>query len=147
MYRSFDVIVHGVNCMCVQKKGIAKQMAAIFGTNDPVRYPMEDPIFRGDINKLGTIESFLNVEFNVIVVNAYTQYRYGTNEDGSPALDYSALLLCLKKINHIFKGKHVGMPKIGAGLGGGHWDTISRMIKKYLTNCDVTIIEYEDKGY
>jgi hypothetical protein len=31
-------------------------------------------------------------------------------------LDYEALALCLRKINHTFKGKHVGLPQIGCGI-------------------------------
>jgi O-acetyl-ADP-ribose deacetylase (regulator of RNase III) len=33
----------------------------------------------------------------------------------------------------------VGFPKIGAGLGGGDWDTIARIIEDTFEGYDVTI--------
>jgi len=36
----------------------------------------------------------------------------------------------MRKINHIFAGKHIGLPLIGAGLAGGDWDRIRVIIKK-----------------
>ena len=57
----------------------------------------------------------------LVVVNSYTQYNYGKNHtDGvSKPLDYEALTMCMRKINHTFKGKRIGLPQIGAGLAGG----------------------------
>ena len=49
---SFDVIAHGTNCFCLQGAGIAKQMSNVFDTNNPDKYPLELPIFKGNINKL-----------------------------------------------------------------------------------------------
>lgn len=120
---------------------------------------------RGDIRKLGNIEYQtkvlaqmeegdliampLNNVFEVtspqlIVVNAYTQYNYGKNHaDGDAApVDYAAIILCMRKINHTFKGKHIGLPKIGSGLAGGSWILIERIIKDELKDCDVTIVNY-----
>lgn len=52
----FDVIGHGCNCFCVQKAGIAKQMVKHFGTDYKNGFfTPEDEMYRGDINKLGTI--------------------------------------------------------------------------------------------
>lgn len=95
--------------------------------------------------KEGTLkDSWIMAKENLIVVNAYTQYNYGRNhEDGDTApVDLSAIVMCMKKINHIFKGKHIGLPKIGSGLGGGSWETIEQLIKTQLKDCDVTIVNY-----
>ena len=76
------------------------------------------------------------------VVNAYTQYYYGKNHpDGiNKPLDYEALTLCLRKMNHIFKGKHIGLPGlIGCGLAGGDKNKVKSIIKKELKDCNVTI--------
>lgn len=136
----FDVIAHGVNCFCKQKSGLAPQMVKAFGTDT---FRLEGSKFIGDIKKLGNID-YMEYEIKMsgairedytgvvthdlgvplTVVNAYTQYRYGRNHsdgDKNP-LNYSALSLCMQKINHIFAGKHIGLPKIGAGLAGGDWD-------------------------
>lgn len=142
----FDVIVHGCNCMCTQGAGIAVRMRNEFGTD---KYHMENPIFKGDINKLGNIEYEYKTLSgrNVAIVNAYTQYKYGPNHPDGDAqpLSYEALIMCLRKINYVFAGKEIGLPQIGAGLAGGDWDLISPIIKKELKDCSTTIVIYKNK--
>lgn len=143
----FDVIAHGCNCFCVMSAGIAPQMALAFGCH---LFPMEDKSTAGDINKLGQIDwKVLNLtggtnefdffEFDLAVINLYSQY---TPNVRLKPLDYEALALGLRKINHIFKGKRVGLPLIGAGLAGGTWTLIKNTIKKELKDCDVTIVRW-----
>lgn len=158
--RMFDVIAHGVNCFCVQGAGLAPKMVKAFQTNT---FPMEAPLLKGDIGKLGNIEykhfdlkegkaipieifTYQN-EYDLTVVNAYTQYNYGSNHsDGDKKpIDYNALALCLKKINHIFRGRRVGLPLIGGGLAGGDAEIIKRLIKKIMKNCDTTLVLFEQK--
>lgn len=141
----FDVIAHGCNCFCTMQSGIAPQMARAFGCDG---YPMEDLNLRGDINKLGMIEyksqlvaSSVHKEFTKLyIVNAYTQYEPRV---AIKPLDYEALTLCMRKINHIFAGQHVGLPKIGAGLAGGDWERIKQIIQTEFTKCDVTVVNYK----
>jgi O-acetyl-ADP-ribose deacetylase (regulator of RNase III) len=45
-------------------------------------------------------------------------------------------------MNRIFAGKHIGLPKIGAGIGGGDWGAIESAIKNNLRSCDVTIVTF-----
>lgn len=166
--RKFDVIAHGCNCFCTMGAGIAPQMASSFGCHC---YPLEDVLHKGDINKLGQIdymtlywlpEEVVNENYtkgsftfrikdfdpppdhiaSMAIVNAYTQYRYGSNHaDGiAKPFDKDAFTLCMRKINHIFKGKHIGLPRIGAGLAGGNWLEIKEIIKTELKDCDVTIV-------
>ena len=155
----FDVITHGCNCMCQMGAGIAPQMANAFGCND---FKMEGNEYRGDINKLGTIDWepkwFENNRWvtypdeggkwathQLYVVNSYTQFKYGTNHvDGvSKPLDYEALTMCMRKINYEFKGKHIGLPKIGAGLAGGDWNRIKQIIQTELKDMKVSIVIYK----
>jgi O-acetyl-ADP-ribose deacetylase (regulator of RNase III) len=123
---------------------------------------------RGNINKLGTIdwqEQYIWFKHPmskdpvamghrtvgqpdtkpIIVVNAYTQYHYGRNHaDGvSNPFDYEAFTMCMRKMNRIFTGKHIGMPKIGAGLAGGNWNRIEHIINTELRDCAVTIVNYK----
>jgi O-acetyl-ADP-ribose deacetylase (regulator of RNase III) len=104
------------------------------------------------MTKLGNIESYAWFVFDeegnrrrLEVVNAYTQYRYGRNhEDGDKnPVDYAAIEMCMKKINYRFKGKHIGLPKIGAGLAGGDWDLIEAIIGRELKDMTVTIVNYK----
>ena len=154
----FDVIVHGCNCMSTMKSGIAPQMAKAFGCDS---FEMEK--WGPTIKKLGNIdyetlyweddkywtkypdEDGKWVSSKLTVVNSYTQYKYGRNhKDGDRApFDYEAFTICMRKINHIFKGNHIGMPKIGAGLAGGNWNRIEHIINTELRDCEVTIVNYK----
>jgi O-acetyl-ADP-ribose deacetylase (regulator of RNase III) len=143
----FDVIGHGCNCFCAMSAGIAPQMATAFGCN---KFPMEDKSTSGDINKLGQIDwkvltltggssEFDFFEFDLVVVNIYSQY---TPNVAMKPLDYEALTLGLRKINHIFKGKRVGLPLIGGGLAGGEWSRIKEIIQTELKDCEITIVKW-----
>lgn len=155
----FDVIVHGCNCFCTMSSGIAVSMKNTFNCD---KFLKESLKYKGDINKLGTIDfneivssksiatqntylgKLIDVEYfpSIIVINAYTQFNYYKNHiDGKP-IDYEALTLCLRKINHIFSGKHIGLPQIGCGLAGGDWGIVKKIIKKELFNCKVTVVIY-----
>lgn len=151
----FDVIAHGCNCFCTMGAGIAVAMKNTFKCNT---FDLEDPHLKGDINKLGNIDyeyftdkidhirksnpnDLYTDDVLVVVVNAYTQYYYGRNSPGcNQPLDYSALTLCLRKINHIFKGKHIGLPQIGCGLAGGDWNLVKEIIQKELCDMNITIV-------
>lgn len=157
---TFEVITHGCNCHCTMGAGIAPQMAKAFGCD---RFDMEGEEHKGDINKLGTIDYELlyfsnwdkkfqkypddgdKVLYKLYVVNSYTQYNYGANHADGVArpLDYDALTLCLRKINFRFKGKHIGLPQIGAGLAGGNWNRIKSIIQQELKDCKVTVVIYK----
>lgn len=150
----FDVIAHGCNCRSTMGAGIAPHMARNFGCD---KFEMET--WGPTIEKLGCIdyETFvigknaiwsltdadnkLN-EPELTVVNAYTQNNYGANhKDGvTKPVDYEAITMCMRKMNVIFKGKHIGLPKIGAGLAGGNWDRIKNIIQTELIDCKVTIV-------
>lgn len=151
----FDVIAHGCNCFCTQKSGIAKQMVKEFDTDS---YNLELN-GKGDCNKLGQIDykkiyeekeyfggkwvyypdekEFMTGK-SLIIVNCYTQYKYGTDKN---YLDYEALTLCMRKINHIFKGKKIGLPWIGCGLAGGDKNKVLDIFVKELMDVDLTIVE------
>jgi O-acetyl-ADP-ribose deacetylase (regulator of RNase III) len=154
---TFDVITHGCNCFSKMGAGIAPQMAKAFKCDT---YELE--LQGKDINKLGQIDyktlvlgkgSIWIDEYNsntlgepeLTVVNSYTQYSYGRNhKDGvKNPLDYEALTVCLRKINSIFKGKHIGLPKIGCGLAGGNWEIVKKIINKELKDCKVTVVIYK----
>lgn len=136
----FDVIAHGCNCFCTMGAGIAPQMARTFGAN---HFRLERRSYEGDYNKLGQID--WDNTMRPTVVNAYTQYGFGRNHSNGTdiPLDYDALTLCMRKINHQFKDKHIGLPQIGCGLAGGDWNRVSQIIEKELKDCTVTIVIYQ----
>jgi len=153
----FDVIAHGCNCLSTMGAGIAPQMAKAFGAD---KFEME--MWGPTIEKLGNIDYRTLVlgehaiwsldeaknnrnEPELTVVNAYTQNMYGRNHSDGVLVpfDYEAFTICMRKMNHVFKGKHIGLPKIGAGLAGGNWNRIFEIIKYSLRDCDVTIVNYK----
>ena len=155
----FDVITHGCNCFCTMGAGIAVPMKENFWCDE---FPMEAPEYKGDINKLGNIDfkcitdkgDHLRIsnpndlcvnDVLVTVVNSYTQYHYGKNHlDGAKnPVDYEAITMCMRKINHTFKGEKIGLPMIGAGLAGGNWFVIEKIIKEELKDMDITIVRYK----
>ncbi|MDB5282167.1 MAG: putative phosphatase [Bacteroidota bacterium] len=132
--KRFDVIAHGVNCFCKMRSGIAKQVVQFF----PEAQQIDLSTIEGDRGKMGTINFTSNT--NPIVVNAYTQYMYGTD---NMKCDYDALRNCMKAIKTTFSGKKIGLPQIGAGLAGGDWNIIKQIIIDELSDEDVTIVYWE----
>jgi len=141
----FDVITHGCNCMSNMGAGIAVPMNFTF---DVSQFPMElqgpSPLKLGNIDYVvktftGGTSEFDFFEFDMAVVNSYTQNRPGIR---FKPLDYEALTLCMRKINHTFKGKHIGLPYvIGAGLAGGDKKRIKEIIKTELKDCKITLVK------
>lgn len=151
----FDVIAHGCNCFCTMKRGIAPQMAEAFDVQNEKIFTLEAYNKKGDINKLGQIEiGYFNLKDEslcnrllehekkdiIAIINAYTQYNWSTE---TKPFDYEAFWLCMRKINHIFKGKHIGLPQIGSHLAGGDWEIIEQIIKKELKDMKITIVKYK----
>jgi len=135
----FDIIAHGCNCFCTMNSGIAKTIKETFES----AYFADQKTKRGNYNKLGNITlgnyELTNNKF-LTILNCYTQYNYGTDE---VHLNYIALAMCLNKINFFYKGKKIGLPVIGCGLGGGDWNIVKEIIKKELTDLDVTIVKFK----
>lgn len=141
----FDVIVQGCNCFNTQGAGIALTFNKLFNT---LNFPMELS-GKGDINKLGCIDyksTFFDCDdcdifLEICVVNAYTQYHYG-GKYGEVLADYDAIRLVMRKLNHEFKGKRIGLPFIGAGLAKGDPITIKAIMDEELSDVDATLVIY-----
>ena len=135
---AFDVIVHGCNCFCTMGAGIAKGVAARF----PQALEADRQTSKGDRTKLGTC-SFAEIETphgKLTVVNAYTQFHYRGRGDKA---DYEAIRACMHWLAGHFDQARIGLPKIGAGLAGGDWPRIERIITQELAGRDVTVVEYQ----
>lgn len=139
----FDVIVHGCNCFNVMNAGLAKQIKHQF----PEAWEADQCTVRGDITKLGNF-SFATIELDkgktrihmgktLDIINAYIQFNYGLEK---VHIDYEALTLCMRKINHLYKGQSIGLPKIGSGLAQGDWNKIKDIIKTELKDMRVTLV-------
>lgn len=136
LQHKFDVIVHGCNCFCIMGAGIARQIKEIF----PEAYLADRKTTPGDIKKLGCYSRAKSSPQlgNITVINAYTQYNYNKY---STAIVYIAVKKVFEKINQDFKGKKIGIPKIGTGLAGGDWKQISNIIEKATPDLDITVVK------
>lgn len=148
---NFDIIIHGCNCFNTMGAGIAKQIKNKY----PKVYEADLKTSRGDIKKLGTIE-FIPVKKDPIawIVNAYTQFKYN-GKPNSILVDYEDIRKCFKSMKHRVNVYHkfhsdipflrIGYPMIGAGLAGGDWEVISKIIDEELEGLNHTLVIY-DKG-
>ena len=134
----FDVIIHGCNCFCTMGAGIAAQIAKQY----PEAATADLRTETGSRDKLGTISSatIVRERTTFIIVNAYTQFHWG-RKHGIP-LDYSAVRSCFKKIKELFSEKRIGYPAIGAGLAGGKWPIIKKIIDEELEGENHTFVEW-----
>jgi len=129
----FDVIGHGCNCFLNMNAGIAKSIKEAF----PEVYSADWTTRKGDRKKLGTASYVDYGDF--VVLNLYTQFDYG------PGLraDYDAIRKCMKYIKNRYSGRKIGLPMIGAGLAGGDWNIISKIIEEELEDEDVTVVRFK----
>lgn len=140
-----NVIAHGCNCMNTMKSGIAPKIASAF----PEAFAADQMTTRGSRGKLGTLSSAFSKN-GLLVYNLYSQYTFTGRKEGRMDLDYWALRSALMgmavslhaKCRVLDMSTHnlkIGLPKIGAGLAGGDWNIIYRMIEGCLQDFDVTI--------
>ena len=146
----FDVIVHGCNCFHTMGGGIARQLASKY----PQVLKADKQTEYGDRDKLGSYTSaYVEVDSNVFtVVNVYSQYKWSS---GSDVFEYDAFQKFLNNQVEFLgyynpsslRKKRIGFPMIGAGLAGGDWSRISKMIEKFSEDvasyADVTVVEYQ----
>lgn len=138
----FNVIIHGCNCFNTMRSGVAKQIVQKY----PEAKEADNLTKKGDESKLGDISvGAVRIGENpLFIVNAYTQYNFG--KDGTRYASYNAIREALKRTADVLlKGNEykVGLPQIGAGLGGGDWDIIEKIIRDELRDYDVTVITYK----
>ena len=132
----FDVIIHGCNCFNTMGSGIAKQIKDRY----PAVYEQDYLTVKGDISKLGgfTWKAVSQPKgWWFVIINAYTQYHYGR---GQIHVDYEAIRKVFGVIAEKYNYARIGYPKIGAGLAGGDWNIISKIIDEELINCDHTLV-------
>lgn len=133
----FDVLIHGCNCFNVMSKGFAKSIKELY----PIAYQRDCFTQKGDYNKLGWFTfvktpNHINGK-SITIINAYTQYQYWGKKE---LADVFAIRECFRKIKIQFSGSRFVYPKIGAGLAGGDWEVISKIIDTELFNEDTTLV-------
>ena len=94
---AFDVMIHGANCWCRMKSGIAGEIAQKI----PGAVKADNTSKAGNINKLGTFTLWEHPN-SQIIFNAYTQYNYG-REPNQLYFSYDAFRKSLQAINQSLK--------------------------------------------
>ena len=131
----FDVIVHGCNCFCSMGGGIARTVKAVF----PAAFEADCETVPGDREKLGTctVADCPTESGTVTMVNAYTQYDYA---GPGVLVNYEALTRGLQWVAKTYPNQRIGLPKIGAGLAGGDWARIQKIIETALAHTEYTVV-------
>lgn len=122
--KEFQVFAHGCNCFCTMGAGIARTVKELY----PSVYEADKHTEKGNPAKLGTICPVL-IDENKYIINAYTQFKFWSK---LPDVDYKAIKHCFIQIRDFmqeFGFTELTIPKIGAGLAGGDWNTIEARIK------------------
>jgi O-acetyl-ADP-ribose deacetylase (regulator of RNase III) len=133
----FDVIVHQCNCHHNFGAGIALQILKKF----PLAFEADKRTEYGTRAKLGTI-SYCTIPLGrgFIIVNGYSQYGCGV---GTVRTEYDAVRKVFQKVKQEFTGMNIGYPLYGAGLAGGDWKIISKIIDEELKGENHTLVQYE----
>lgn len=142
-------IAHGVNAQNKMGSGVAK---VLFDKYPRVKrqYHMYHEEMSDEIMNFRDVE-FLG-EVNIVsarglqdknIVNCWTQLYYGYG--GDKYVSYDAIFDCFEKMVNLGISE-IAIPKIGAGLAGGNWEIISRIIDDATgDDLDVYVYYLEDK--
>jgi O-acetyl-ADP-ribose deacetylase (regulator of RNase III) len=134
---SVQAIAHQSNCFNTMGSGVALAVKNAF----PEAYEADCKTVKGDEKKLGGFTMAATV--HGYIFNLYGQYNYG--KDGKVYTSYAALESALTNMAYKLRGigftGTIGLPKIGAGTGGGKWEVISEIIEKTLNGLEVKIYE------
>lgn len=117
-----DYLIHGCNCFHTMGAGVAYSVAKEW----PHAYNADTETKCADGDKLGTyswakVSASKTNNKNFYIINAYTQYGYKRGNDAEPPFfieHLSGVFATILKSDKI-KGKTIGMPFIGGGLGQG----------------------------
>jgi len=131
------VIVHGCNCQGKMGAGVAKAIREKY-PNVFKEYKMLCDHYSQD-KKLDSLLGrcqIVHCPDGKIVINTITQMNYG-RQKGVVYVSYAALRTIFASLNEFSRRtntKEIAMPKIGAGLAGGDWAVIEKIIEEELTD-------------
>jgi len=122
-------IVHGCNAQGVMGSGVALAIKNAY----PAAYTHYRNVLENKGLELGKAYPVI-INSDLVIWNAITQFTFGA---GMRQVSYDAVQTCFEEVNNYIKshrmtGKHahVHIPLIGAGRGGGNWNTIKVIIEE-----------------
>lgn len=138
-----DILIHGCNCFCTWGKGVAKTMLKSY----PKAFEQDFLTRRGSKDKLGTFTSWTGTHYyydqEITIVNLYSQWDLWTWKDPKNIYaDYDAIAEGLVQVRDTYPNKSIAMPRIGAGLAGGDWNIIKKIIEMVFENSNNNVRIY-----
>lgn len=137
------LIAHGCNSQGVMGSGIAKQIKLRY----PEVYEDYKRVYEDYVKKtkipylpLGKLFSKETNDGTRVVLNLITQHLFGSN--GNKFVSYDAVDECFTHVAEYMElNDHqvIGIPQIGAGLGGGDWNVIASIINSRMSKFDVNV--------
>ena len=137
----YKLIIHVCNNVGAWGAGFVLAVSKAFGSG-PEQFYKRD--IKNGLLFLGKTQ-FVDVNARITVANMVAQtldYRQGPN------IKYDALKACLENVAEYAreKGASVHGPRFGAGLAGGKWDVIEKLINETMSDLDVYIYDYKGPG-
>ena len=137
---------HGCNCFAAMGSGYAPQLARAFPlvkfADDQYHGTFEDDRARA-LHMLGTVCG-VEISRNLTIFNAYTQYHPGPDlrlpQLAKAFQDINDRIECCAEMDN--RESTLLIPKIGAGVAGGNWEEISKVIDDNTPNIGVIVFEY-----
>ena len=143
----YEAIVHGCNCFHTFGAGLAPQIKKAW----PEAFKADLHTIKGDKAKLGNFSTYYDEGRDLYVFNLYTQYGFD-RVAGQPDVDYLAVANAFTRLNKLVpsltcnspqtENNIVGIPMIGAGLAGGHWQAISTIIDLATPDLSLELVVY-----
>ena len=139
-------IAHGCNTAGVMGSGVAAVVKKKYPETYKT-YALECKLYEltGETDKL-LGRTHVTKEGDLHIYNMYTQgdfsRAYGVDKRYA---SYDAISECFDAVNTsigtYLEDKRLAIPMIGAGLGGGDWDIIERIIEKSCPDIEVTVYQ------
>lgn len=137
LFKSVETLIaHGCNAQGVMGAGVARVIKE--------KYPSAYESYVAHKKKFGLEMGrviFAKSEDRVIA-NCITQKKFGS--DGKKYVDYDAIREAMVQVNAYCRVKKLNsfaMPKIGAGLGGGDWSVIEKIIDETCNDTQAVVYE------
>jgi O-acetyl-ADP-ribose deacetylase (regulator of RNase III) len=118
-----DALAHGVNCEGRMGKGIAKE----FRRRWPDMYIRYRELCLKKKLKPGNLYTWRDFRTGEVIFNLATQQAVGATAT-IEAVRTSLLLMIEEASQHHFK--RIGLPRIGAGIGGLKWAAVNHILEQ-----------------
>ena len=128
---SIKSLAHGCNCAGAMGKGIALQ----FKNKWPAMYSEYKKRCKAGEFSLGAV--FVWEE------NGFTIFNLGTQKSWRTGAELDSIETSLRKMLFLMEQKQietVGLPRIGAGLGGLKWSSVKEVIEGVFANSEIKVV-------